>query len=71
MNMIAMLPEEERPKLDELDVDEPKQAEDWADDPEEGKYTSQAWAYFRKLSYLIEEHIAIYVANAQTRRQFT
>ncbi len=71
MNMIAMLPENERPKLEEMKIKEPVMEEDWADDPEEAKYNSGAWQYFRELSYLIEEHIAMYVANAQTRRQFT
>ncbi len=70
MNMIAMLPEESRPTLEDL-AEEPKRDKDWAEDPDETKYTTKTWQYFRVLSYRVEESVAKYVANVQTRRQFS
>lgn len=68
-NMLAMLPEESRPNIDDLDDGTADKA-DWIEDPEESKAMEKTWIYFRKLSYKVEESVAKYVANVQTRRQF-
>lgn len=64
-----MLPEESRPDISDLD-DGSKDVDDWIDDPDEQKPMAKTWIFFRKLSYRVEESVAKYVANVQTRRQF-
>ncbi len=68
-NMLAMLPEESRPDISDLD-DGSKDKVSWMDDPEESSNLEKTWIYFRKLSFRVEESVAKYVANVQTRRQF-
>jgi len=73
-NMAAMLPKNEKEALEKKiageKMQEPESTKDWADDPEDTHYTTQAWSYFREYTYLVEQEVAIYVANIQTRRQF-
>lgn len=66
MNMIAMLPPDSRPKLDELEEEPAKK--DFMEDVDDDLYMGEAWAYVRKLGYLVEECVAKYVANIQSRR---
>ena len=72
--MAAFLPKTEKENLDKKlaseNVSEPESAKEWADDPEDNKYTGDAWRYFREYTFLVEQEVAIYVANIQTRRQF-
>lgn len=68
-NMIAMLPPDSRPKLEDLPA-EPK-ALPWADDPDDQQYMAGAWNFVRSLSYKTEESVATYVANIQTKRSFS
>jgi len=66
MNMIAMLPPDSRPKLDELEEEPAKK--DFMEDVDDDLYMGEAWSYVRKLGYLVEECVAKYVANIQSRR---
>jgi len=66
MNMVAMLPPDSRPELKDLE-DEPSRKE-FLDDVDEDLYMAEAWAYVRKLGYLVEECVAKYVSNIQSRR---
>lgn len=66
MNMIAMLPPDSRPKLGDLEEEPAKKA--FEDDVDDDIYMGEAWAYVRKLAYLVEECVAKYVANIQSRR---
>jgi len=66
MNMVAMLPPDSRPKLEELE-NEP-QRKPFLEDIDEDNYMAEAWAYVRTLGYLVEECVAKYVANIQSRR---
>lgn len=68
-NMMAMLPEDSRPEIEKLEEDSTKQ-KDWIDDPDQQDAIENTWIFFRRLSYLVEESVAKYVANVQTRRQF-
>jgi len=68
-NMIAMLPPDSRPKLEELPP-EPK-AKGWMEDPDDQNYMGEAWNFVRSLSYKTEESVATYVANIQTKRSFS
>ncbi len=66
MNMIAMLPPDSRPKLEALEEEPAKK--DFMEDVDDDLYMGEAWAYVRKLGYLVEECVAKYVANIQSRR---
>lgn len=61
-----MLPPDSRPKLDELE-DEPTK-KDFMQDVDDDLFMGEAWSYVRKLAYLVEECVAKYVANIQSRR---
>jgi len=65
-NMVAMLPPDSRPKLDDLE-EEPSR-KDFLDDVDEDQFMAEAWAYVRTLGYKVEEAVAKYVANIQSRR---
>ena len=64
--MIAMLPPDDRPQLGE-DIIEPSK-KDFVDDVDDDAFMGEAWEYVRTLSYKVEEAVAKYVANIQTRR---
>ena len=68
-NMMAMLPDESRPDVDDLEK-QGTQPREWVDDPDEHDAMSDTWEFFRKLSFKVEESVAKYVANVQTRKQF-
>lgn len=73
-NMAAFLPKTEKESLDkklkEHNVTEPESTKEWMDDPEDSKYVSESWSYFRDYSFYVEQEVSIYVMNLQTRRQF-
>lgn len=64
--MIAMLPPDDRPELDK-DIVEPSK-KDFLEDVDDDRFMGEAWEYVRTLSYKVEEAVAKYVANIQTRR---
>jgi len=66
MNMIAMLPPDSRPDLKLLESEPSKKP--FLDDVDEDRYMGEAWAYVRTLGYLVEECVAKYVSNVQSRR---
>ncbi len=61
-----MLPPDSRPKLEALE--EEPQKKEFVEDVDDDLYMGEAWAYVRKLGYLVEECVAKYVANIQSRR---
>lgn len=69
-NMIAMLPPDSRPKQEELEQKEPAR-KDFLQDVDEDEYMAEAWAYVRTLAYMVEEAVAKYVSNIQSRRSMT
>lgn len=68
-NMVAMLPPDSRPKL--ADLEEEPARKDFLDDVDEDQYMAEAWAYVRTLGYKVEEAVAKYVSNVQSRRSMT
>jgi hypothetical protein len=66
MNMVAMLPPDSRPNL--KDLEEEPSRKPFIDDVDEDQYMGEAWAYVRTLAYQVEECVAKYVANIQSRR---
>lgn len=68
-NMIAMLPPESRPNLVEL-AEEPSKKK-FLDDVDDDAFMGEAWAYVRTLGYKVEESVAKYVSNVQSRRSMT
>lgn len=68
--MVAMLPPEERKPILEGLPEEPSR-KPFIDDTDEDSYMGEAWAYVRTLSYKVEEAVAKYVANVQTRRSLS
>lgn len=70
-NMLAMLPDTDRPNIKDIEKEyESSSSSDWISDPD-GQQPDQAiWQFFRKLSYRVEQSVAKYVSNVQTRRQF-
>ena len=69
-NMIAMLPPNDRPPVNELEKEEPER-KDFLEDVDEDRYMSEAWAYVRTVAYKVEEAVAKYVSNIQSRRSMT
>lgn len=67
--MIAMLPPDSRPILSELEKEPERKA--FIDDVDEDSFMGEAWQYVRTLSYKVEESVAKYVANVQSRRALT
>ena len=67
--MIAMLPPDARPKMEELGGEPSKK--DFLDDVDDDDFMSEAWAYVRTLQFKVEECVAKYVANVQTQRAMT
>lgn len=68
--MIAMLPPDERDAIQKELPEEPTR-KPFIDDTDEDSYMAEAWGYVRTLSFRVEEAVARYVANIQSRRSLS
>lgn len=61
--MIALLPDNARPKLDPT----PKQAESFLSDPDKYTESKEVWLYLRKAGFMVEESASKYIYNQMSR----
>jgi len=68
--MVAMLPPDER-KMILKDLPKEPTRKPFILDTDEDSYMGEAWEYVRTLSFKVEEAVAMYVANIQSRRSLS